>query len=620
MNKVEIEIDVDVNNEEAIKKLMDQLEELKASADEVNVDVEVEDEELDAAKEKEDELSTTEEVDIEVNDAAIQTAMQNIKEGFSTIKQGAAEIGQIMGDALDSAGKQETNFKFLENSTDAETAAAKMREINDVVKDLPGDDTVMQGLLSSAVAKDAKLTADELKNMGGSAADYFAAMSFYGKSASESQQDMTNYLLAGNTAELERSPILQGHIDKLKQATTVQERSQALAEALGEEGWANMSNQDTYNNKLETFNGMLERGKYNLGGMFQEGAKGGMDFLLKLDDATNGLVGMGLAAVSFASPLTDMAMGVGQMATGLQALKSAGAASALASMLPFIVADEEAFLGLALAEDFALWPLLAIVAAIAAVGLAVFEVGKYFGWWTDVGSMIDAVTAGVKRLWSAFINNPDVQAFIQGIKDAWASISPYLSNVISKVLEFFGISNSGEFDIVRALIDGIGVAWNIMKSRILLVINVIRTIINVYKQMYTIGKSNIDKIVNAFTGMHSRISGAMSGVKDAITKPFVDAYGIVKPYIDKIGGAGDTIRGLFSGAEYAGFSTNSVGYAGFGTEDTLNNTLTSIASNTNNSNVTNNFNLNGIIEESASEYIVKSMNSYMKKQNLIRGV
>ena len=54
-----------------------------------------------------------------------------------------------------------------------------------------------------------------------------------------------------------------------------------------------MSQQDTYNNKLETFNGMLERGKYNLGGMFQEGAKWGMDLVMQLDSASGGLVGMG---------------------------------------------------------------------------------------------------------------------------------------------------------------------------------------------------------------------------------------------------------------------------------------------------------------------------------------
>ena len=36
--------------------------------------------------------------------------------------------------------------------------------------------------------------------------------------------------------------------------------------------------------------------------------------------------------------------------------------------------------------------------------------------------------------------------------------------------------------------------------------------------------------------------------------------------------------------------------------------------------ITNNFNINGIIEEEASQYIVNSVNDYVKKQNLVRGV
>ena len=79
-----------------------------------------------------------------------------------------------------------------------------------------------------------------------------------------------------------------------------------------------MSNID--NNKLQKFTDMLERGKMKLGGMFQEGAKGAMDFLLKLDESTNGLVGMTLAAGSFLSPISDAVIGLGQVATGIKAI------------------------------------------------------------------------------------------------------------------------------------------------------------------------------------------------------------------------------------------------------------------------------------------------------------
>jgi hypothetical protein len=62
----------------------------------------------------------------------------------------------------------------------------------------------------------------------------------------------------------------------------------------------------------------------------------------------------------------------------------------------------------------ALWamvaPLLPFIAIGAAVVLIIYEIGKAFGFWTDVSSMLDAIWAGVMRLWSAFINHPDVQS------------------------------------------------------------------------------------------------------------------------------------------------------------------------------------------------------------------
>lgn len=652
-NKVEIEIDVDVNNEESINKLKNQLDDLEDSAEDVTVDVETKKakqrlEELLQIKKQMQEEGTwgfnvessqigreiaqlkkqLGEVDDEpikpkFDDSNAQLGIQNIKEGFQSLKQGASEVGQVLTDALASAGKQETNKQFLINAVGAEQAEKSMQSINDIVKELPGDDTALQGLLSSAVAKDASLTTEELTNMANNATDYFAAMSFYGKSASEAQQDMTNYLLTGNTAELERSPILQAHIDKLKEAGTVEERNTALAEALTDEHWKGMGAAETYNNKLETFNGMLERGKYNLGGMFQEGAKGVMDFATHLDDATGGLVGMGIAAVGFASPLSDMVIGVGQMSTGLKAIKDAGAVTALAEMLPFIVADEEAFLGLALAEDFALWPIIAIIAAIALLGAAVYELGKYFGWWTDAGTMVDAVSAGVQRLWSAFINNPDVQSFIQGIKDAWNGVVAALGPVISQVMSFLGISQGGEFDIVRALIDGVGNAWRNIKPAIMLIIQAITVFVGYVSNGIARAKQIIQTLQTKWTAVKNGISGAASGIKSALTAPFQQAWGVVKPIYDKFETAVNWGKQLigWSGVEYAGFSTDNVGYAGFGSEDTLNSTLSSIANNsTNNSNITNNFNINGIIEEEASQFIVSSVNDHIKKQNLIRGV
>jgi len=314
----DLKVRVDVDDAE-VEAAENELEQLKK--EQIDIQLQVEGYKLDELQSKKDAIEA-DEINVQLNNQSAMQSLEQIADGFSRIKNSAMEVGQQFGNLLASAGKQETNFKFLENAVgNAELARQKMSEINQIVAQLPGDDTALQGLLSSAAAKDSSLTADNLRSMANSATDYFSAMSYYGKSATEAQQDMTNYLLAGNTAELERSPILQGHIDKLKEATTVQERSKALAEALNAEHWGGMGAMDTYNNKLETFNGMIERGRYTLGGMFQEGAKAGMDFLLKLDESTNGLVGMTIAASSFASPVTDALIGLGQIATGINAIK-----------------------------------------------------------------------------------------------------------------------------------------------------------------------------------------------------------------------------------------------------------------------------------------------------------
>lgn len=314
------ELDVRTNTNE-INKLIGDIEKLESKKVDLNLDIEKS--KLDTVKSEVENLDGTT-IDVDVNNISAMEAVDQISQGFDRLKQGASEVGQVMGDVLESAGKQEMNKSFLEMNLGADKAKTALKDINSIVNEMPGDDTALQGLLSQAVVKNAQLTGDELRGMATAATDYFSAMSFYGKSATEAQQDMTNYILSGNTAELERSPILQEHIDKLKEGTTVQERSQLLQEALNEAGWGGISQQDTYNNKLETFNGMLERGKYNLGGMFQEGAKWGMDFLMDLDEATGGLVGMGIALGSFASPLTDTLMGLGQMATGMKAIKDLG--------------------------------------------------------------------------------------------------------------------------------------------------------------------------------------------------------------------------------------------------------------------------------------------------------
>ncbi len=124
-------------------------------------------------------------------------------------------------------------------------------------------------------------------------------------------------------------------------------------------------------------------------------------------------------------------------------------------------------------------PLTWIVIAIIAVVAALYELGVAFGWWSDVASMLDALWAGIQRLWSAFINHPDVQAAIQAISSELKGLYEWINGAVKATLEFFGISTSGEFDVIHELIMGVGHAWDFLKETVGGVIDTISTLIEV---------------------------------------------------------------------------------------------------------------------------------------------
>lgn len=600
--KIRVAADVDDGQVKALEDLLDSL------ADKVvGFEVAVEDGEIDGALEKEDELNTTAEVDIEVNDAGIQVAMQNIKDGFSSIKQGASEVGALLNEALASAGKQETNKAFLEQALgDPKTAEKKIQDINGIVQKLPGDDSVMQGLLGQAVAKDASLTTQELTKMGGAASDYFAAMKNYGKSSSEAFQDMNNYLMTGNTAEIERSPILANHIDKLKEGTTIQERSALLQQALNEEHWGGISAQDTYNNKLETFNGMLERGQYTLGGLFQEGAKGAMDFALKLDEASGGLVGIGLAAASFASPLTDMVIGMGQMATGMNAIKDIGIVTYLKELT--IVSKLSAISQAVLSAATAAY---GTVVAVLTGEITLAEAATMA--WNAVLAMnpimlvvIALIALAAALIWAYY----NVDWFRAMVNNAWASIVMFGQQLYSFI--------SGA---LQGLVNAIAVAGAWLVGRVQAAFSAIWGIIsaamNLWNKATAKARSIANMIGNAFNGVKGLIQGAFNGVTHAITAPFQNAYNTLKPIIDAIKGAWDMLTSIGGSA---GIVTGSAGIS-MGSVNGIGSANTNLISNI--SNATGgrpNIVLNGIIEESAGDFIVRKLSDEIYKQNVLRGV
>ena len=107
--------------------------------------------------------------------------------------------------------------------------------------------------------------------------------------------------------------------------------------------------------------------------------------------------------------------------------------------------------------------ILLIVGAVLLVIAVIDQIGKTLGWWKDWRTMLDAIVAGLNRIWQAFINNPNVQGFIKDLQWIFGQLGGAISEVAWQILEFFGWENDGsEFDIVRTIIDIFGALGDIM--------------------------------------------------------------------------------------------------------------------------------------------------------------
>ena len=214
-------------------------------------------------------------------------------------------------------------------------------------------------------------------------------------------------------------------------------------------------------------------------------------------------------------PLGDFISVIGSLAGGF--ILAFAAITAVKAGMGFFAAS----LWPAITASWALLaPWLPWIAIGAAIVLIIYEIGKAFGWWTDASSMIDAIGAGLQRLWDAFINHPDVQAAIQAITDAWNWLVPAVQGAWNAVMEFFGISTSGDFDIVRALIDGIGAAWKGLKPHIEIVIGIVTTVIEVFKS-----------IVSAGEDLYNGLSEVWDGIMGFLTPYITTITGLVEGLI-----------------------------------------------------------------------------------------
>lgn len=265
-----------------------------------------------------------EEIDGKTIDIDANMSMQNISQGISQAKQGISELKQNMDEVAQAGMQSEQNKAFLEMNLGAEKARDTYQQISDIVASMPGDDNTMRSVLSTAQALGNNLNPDEMRAATATMADYMSGSATMGKQALESQQDIMKYLLDGNTAELERGSIVSSQVDKLKEATTFQERQKAMQEVLNELGYGGIAQQDTMLNKQAEWEGMIYNSQDALSSMWLGAEKGAMDYILQLNDASKGLLGMGIVAGQMVTgPFVEIMSGIGQIGVGFKSLKEA---------------------------------------------------------------------------------------------------------------------------------------------------------------------------------------------------------------------------------------------------------------------------------------------------------
>ena len=738
--KFEVDINLKVNDE-GIRKAQAEIRELDNSS--ADVDVTSDDSEVKKVKNEVDEIDNEsvepemkvddsdfqkkkrEVDDLDGKDIKLNLAMESFSQGLSTAKQGISDLASHMNEVAQAGMQTEQNMAFLKMNLGAEKAKSTMQDISNIVASMPGDDNTMRSVLSTAQALGNNLKPQEMKDATGTMADYMSASATMGKQAVESQQDIMKYLLDGNTAELERGSIVSSRVDKLKEATTFMERQKAMQEVLNELGYGGISQQDTMLNKQAEWEGMIYNSQDALSSMWLGAQKGAMDYILQLNDATNGIVGMGIVASQMVlGPFTDIMTGLGQIGTGFKTLsnmnlfeKLGGKLDGFKNRLKDIgTTAKNVFTGIPSKLSALKTSLINVGNTAKTTALRMLELGKSAliagynalkagAMWlvekarliastiasyaaeaaqwalnlamsaNPIGIIIVAITALIAVLGYLYFNNEQVKNAVDGV---FASLQSFLGLIVGGVqsaisgfiswlgnlyswLSQLGTQVSGAvngvigvltgiIDSIVGILNGIWVAvinWFTMlqtmipQQVLLLIIGVINTL-NPFASLIsgvlarvlpvflsrasswisgTVGKvkSLVSSVVSTVSSLPSKISSAISGVVNAFTSPFRQAWNVISPILSQIENGVNTIRSVIP---FMGFDGSAdFGFEDFGFDGTLNNTISSASSNggLGNTTINNNNTFNGIIEEAASQYIVDSITSYTRKQNLIRG-
>ena len=268
--------------------------------------------------------------------SAAADAATSINSSFSSSESIITSLASTLGlaevatSAWTGATQAEFNEAYLATVMSNSAAEEYVATIQQIVAAVPGDDTFMNTILTGALAKETSLTTTELTSLANAVADYSTVSSALGKSTIETQQDLKEYVLTGNTSQMERDSILKNQLSTLEDQSTVSDRIVALNTALVAEGYSGLSQLDIASIKWESFYGKIQLAVTTIGTALLPFLTAIIDSLDWMDEVTGGWsTSIGVVAVSLGLIVPTLGLLVGPAGTFLSTWKNIAVAVGL---------------------------------------------------------------------------------------------------------------------------------------------------------------------------------------------------------------------------------------------------------------------------------------------------
>ena len=160
------------------------------------------------------------------------------------------------------------------------------------------------------------------------------------------------------------------------------------------------------------------------------------------------------------------------------------------------------------------------VAAIAAFVLIFEKIGEWLGYWDDFGSMIEAIQAGLKRVWDAFVNSKPVQTFVGLLQSIWTLVTGLFS-IPGNIIGYMFPSDGREtFDILGSLLEIIGTIGNVLLFPITTLFTTINQLIELLMDGWDkfVQSTQFDTIVEEFRNVWSEVSKPIGEIFEVINE------------------------------------------------------------------------------------------------------